>query len=173
MRNLKRTTSLGLIFSLSACGVLPFLQQTERPATAPLDTVASLPEDGAGAVPENTTVTAPAPPPEARTVEQFDTTTEQERAEAAAPPPAPQSAKLGTTIASLGDPSLPGFWAETPLVTEVQPGRLDFPSQGTSVQVELRPSGGAPGSGTRVSLPALRVLEAPLTALPELEVFGL
>jgi len=83
------------------------------------------------------------------------------------------SQPLGTTVASLGDPADPGLWAETPLVTAPRPGRLEDPATGASVEVELRPSGGAPGSGTRASLPALRALGVPLTGLPELRVIGL
>ncbi|SFC08199.1 D-galactarate dehydratase [Tropicimonas isoalkanivorans] len=116
--------------------------------------------------------TEQAPPPKsAVTVEQFDTTTAEERAAAAAPVEDGEK-RLGTTIASLGDPADPGFWAETGMVDSVIQGRLENPANGKSVKVELRPSGGAAGSGTRVSLPALRVLEAPLTSLPELVVFG-
>jgi hypothetical protein len=44
---------------------------------------------------------------------------------------------------------------------------------GAEAQVELLPSGGAPGSGSQLSLPAFRLLGLPLTALPELEVFAL
>ena len=115
---------------------------------------------------------AAAPPPEnARTVDEFDTTSEEER-QAAAAPSAGGEQELGTTIASLGDPTDPGFWAETPLVTTAQSGRLVYPGNGNSVQVELRPSGGPAGSGTRVSLPAFNVLGAPLTGLPELVVYA-
>lgn len=112
--------------------------------------------------------TPPPPPPAARTVEQFDTTTTQQRVAAASPQTG--GARLGVTVASLGDPTEPGFWAKTPLVSKVTPGRLEYGATGKSVQVELRPSGGAAGSGSQVSLAALRVLEAPLTALPELVV---
>ncbi|SIN94460.1 hypothetical protein [Vannielia litorea] len=114
---------------------------------------------------------APPPPANARTAAQFDTTTEEEKAAAAAAPVAAER-ELGTTIASLGDPTDPGFWAETPLVTVAQSGRLVYPGNGNSVQVELRPSGGPAGSGTRVSLPAFQVLGAPLTGLPELVVYA-
>ncbi len=113
-----------------------------------------------------------APPKNAQTVDQFDTTSTAEKKAAAAAPPVPAEKRLGTTIASLGDPSDPGFWAETGLVDAVVQGRLEYPASGKSVQVELRPSGGPAGAGTRVSLPAMRVLEAPLTELPELIVFG-
>jgi hypothetical protein len=145
---------------------------------APVPTVAALPT---GADPAPGTA-AGAPPPGAATAEEFDTTSPDERAAAAAPSPRPAGGAegpvpaerpLGTTVASLGDPAAPGFWAETPLVAAVRRGRLTDPASGRSVQVELRPSGGAPGSGTRVSLPAFRVLELPLTALPELTVTGL
>ncbi|NBD29495.1 MAG: D-galactarate dehydratase, partial [Alphaproteobacteria bacterium] len=48
----------------------------------------------------------------------------------------------------------------------------DYPAAGTSIAVELRPSGGAPGAGSQVSLAAMRLLEAPLTGLPELVLFA-
>ncbi|WP_342344709.1 D-galactarate dehydratase [Vannielia litorea] len=114
---------------------------------------------------------APPPPADARTADQFDTTTDEEKQAAAAAPVAAER-ELGSTIASLGDPTDPGFWAETPLVNTAQAGRLVYPGNGNSVQVELRPSGGEPGSGTRVSLPAFQVLGAPLTGLPELLVYA-
>ena len=113
--------------------------------------------------------TLPSPPPaHAVTEEQFDTTSVAERAAAAAP--APSGQRLGSTVGSLGNPDEPGFWAETGLGTQVTPGVLDYPAGRTSVQVELRPSGGEPQSGTRVSLAAMRVLGVSLTDLPELEV---
>ncbi|MFV0333016.1 MAG: hypothetical protein ACK5JR_02945 [Tropicimonas sp.] len=109
------------------------------------------------------------PPAGAVTAEQFDTTSPAERAAAAAPV---SGERLGTTVGSLGNPAEPGFWAVTGLVEQVRPGRLDYPAGGTSVQVELRPSGGEAQSGTRVSLAAMRVLGVPLTDLPELVVSG-
>ena len=112
----------------------------------------------------------PPPPPEARTVEQFDTTSEEDRAEALAVEPEPASGPLGTTIASLGSPADPGIWLETPLVTTLTPGRVEY--QGNSINVELRPSGGAAGSGSEISLAAMRLLNAPLTGLPELTVYA-
>ncbi|TCO72374.1 D-galactarate dehydratase [Rhodovulum euryhalinum] len=111
------------------------------------------------------------PPPGARTAEAFDTTTPAERAAATAAPRAPE-ALLGRTVASLGDPADPGFWAVTPLVARVQPGRLVDSATGFSVLVELRPREAEAGAGTLVSLPALRALGVPLTALREISVFG-
>lgn len=142
---------------LSGCAELGHFQQNEAVLATepPVETVLD---------PE---LAAPPPPPAARTVEQFDTTTEEQRVAAAAP--ATGGSLLGTTVASLGDPGRAGFWAETDLVTEVTSGRLVFPQNGKSVEVELTPSA---GGGSRVSLAAMRLLEAPLTDLPVLEVYA-
>ncbi|NNE89878.1 MAG: hypothetical protein HKN27_17555 [Silicimonas sp.] len=116
-------------------------------------------------VPQTATNAAPPPPRAARTVEQFDTTTEAQRA--AASQPASGGRSLGTEVASLGDPSQPGFWIETSLVDEVGAGRITV-ATGQSAEVELRPTEGS----ARVSLAAWRILEVPLTELAEVEVFA-
>ncbi|WP_324751597.1 hypothetical protein [Roseovarius sp. Pro17] len=115
--------------------------------------------------------TAPKVPPNARTVEQFDTTSAEDKAKAAQP--AAGGADLGVTIASLGAPGEPGFWLKTPLVSAPGPGRVVYPANGKSVKVDLIPLGGDAGAGSRMSLAALRVIEAPLTGLPEVQVFSL
>ncbi|WP_171054546.1 D-galactarate dehydratase [Roseovarius arcticus] len=115
--------------------------------------------------------TAPKVPPNARTVEQFDTTSAADKAAAAQP--AAGGTALGTTIASLGAPGEPGFWLKTPLVKKPGPGRVVYPANGKSVKVDLIPLGGDAGAGSRMSLAALRVIEAPLTGLPEVQVFSL
>lgn len=112
----------------------------------------------------------PPPPPNARTVEQFDTTTAQDRAAATATPTGGGERRLGTTIASLGSPTDPGIWFKTPLVTAVMQGRVEY--RGNSVIVELRPSGGDVGSGSQISLAAMRLIQAPLTGLPEVVVYA-
>jgi len=108
-------------------------------------------------------VEAPAPPPDARTPEQFDTTTNEQRAAAASS--ASGGRLLGAAVVSLGDPTDPGFWIETPLVSAVASGRVVF--QGQSVEVELRP-----GASSRASLATLRLLQAPLTELTEVSVYA-
>ncbi|MCE0504294.1 D-galactarate dehydratase [Roseivivax sp. GX 12232] len=108
-----------------------------------------------------------APPTGAASAEAFDTTSEEERAAAAAPGSAGDSA-LGTVVVSLGAPAEPGFWLETPLVDAVTPGRVEL-ADGTSAQVELRPA--PEGSGSRLSLPAMRLLGVALTDLPEVTVY--
>jgi len=78
---------------------------------------------------------------------------------------------LGTTVASLGDPNDTGFWVRTPLVGEPVRGHVHYPGSGRSVRVELIPSGGARGGGSRISLAAMRLLDAPITELLELAVY--
>jgi hypothetical protein len=112
------------------------------------------------------------PPPAARTQEQFDTTTVEQREAALETPVAGGERALGRTIASLGSPTEPGFWLKTPLVTAEGPGRVVYPTNGKSVQVTLIPIEGPATAGSRMSLAALRLLEAPLTGLPEVEVYS-
>lgn len=147
---------------LAACAQSPFEAAEpeaveEAPDAAPVDTVA----------------VAPPPPPAARTEEQFDTTTAEQRAAAADPEPEAGERLLGTTIASLGDPTQPGFWIKTPLVSAPGKGRVVFPGSGKSAEVDLIPIEGEPGAGSRLSLAAMRLIEAPLTDLPSVEVYGL
>ncbi|WP_296417200.1 hypothetical protein [Pseudooctadecabacter sp.] len=112
----------------------------------------------------------PPPPPTARTVEEFDTTTAEDRQAAVVTAPQSGERRLGTTIASLGSPTDPGIWFKTPLVSSVTQGRIEY--AGNSVSVELRPSGGPAGSGSQISLAAMRLIEAPLTGLPEVTVYA-
>lgn len=74
-------------------------------------------------------------------------------------------------MASLGDPTRPGFWLETPLVEAPAQGRVELAATGKSAQVELIPIAGAASAGSRISLPAMRLIEAPLTDLATLRVF--
>lgn len=140
-------------FALAACAELPMRQAAVAPAPS------------ASATPPR-----PRPPADARTADAFDTTTEAERAAARAPVPA-GAVRLGSTVASLGPPQDTGIWLETGLVTEVTPGRVEYPGNGRILNVELRPSGKAPGAGSQISLAAMRLLDAPLTGLPELVVY--
>ena len=157
-----RNTDPAAVAPVSAAGVAPDLSPSRGEAFAPpvrptLDRTQTRPDF------------PPPPPPTARTVEQFDTTTAQDRAEAVALPSGGER-RLGTTIASFGSPTDPGIWFKTPLVGDVMQGRIEY--NGKSVNVELRPSGGAPGSGSQISLAAMRLIEAPLTGLPEVTVYA-
>lgn len=106
----------------------------------------------------------------ARTAEEFDTTTPEQRDAATETLASGADRDLGLTIASLGNPAEPGFWLKTPLVSEPGPGRVEFPEKGTSVIVELIPADGERGAGSQMSLAAMRLLDAPLTGLPEVRV---
>ncbi|CUH80233.1 hypothetical protein [Tropicibacter naphthalenivorans] len=150
--------------ALAGCGKMP-LGLGKPDAPAPAAQTQTRPQ----ARPEG--AAAPVPQANARTVEQFDTTTAAERAEAAAAPEPAGETKLGTTVASLGDPSKPGFWLETPLVSSASKGRVFFPATGKSAQVDLIPIDGPATGGSRLSLAAMRLIEAPLTDLPTIEVF--
>lgn len=121
--------------------------------------------------PGKTLTTAARPSPTARTAAQFDTTTPAQRAAAAAQP-ATSERRLGTTIASLGDPSQPGFWIKTPLVKSETDGRIVNPANGKSAKVRLIPLDGPASGGSQVSLPALQLIGVSLTDLPAIEVYG-
>lgn len=148
---------------------------TDRPADPVADTAAESDQIRPRARPDGIDISAAAsrpPPPAARTVEEFDTTTVAERTAAAAPPEPVGEVKLGETVASLGDPSKPGFWLETPLVSAPAKGRVVYPASGKSAQVDLIPIDGPDTAGSRISLAAMRLIEAPLTELPTIEVFS-
>ncbi len=145
---------------LTGCGMMPDGLFGNRDRPEPL--VEATPEDvPEGAIPEN-----------ARTVEEFDTTSAGDRAAALEGADASGAERnLGLTIASLGDVTEPGIWLKTPLVSEPGKGRVEFVQAGTAVAVDLIPLEGEAGAGSRISLAAMRLLEADLTSLPELRVF--
>jgi len=155
------------LFVLAACES-PSLQGAFSSAPS-----AASPTISPVARPQETLDPTPPPPPprSARTVEQFDTTTQEDRAEALAVEEPAGEALLGTTNVSLGSPADPGIWLKTPLVSELSQGRAEYPANGNTVKIELRPSGGAAGSGSQMSLAAMRLLEIPLTDLADVKVF--
>ena len=80
-----------------------------------------------------------------------------------------ESTELGTTIAALGSPAQVGFWLKTPLVKKERTGRVVVLETGKSAKVTLIPLTGE-GSGSQLSLSAMRLLELPLTGLVEISV---
>ena len=121
---------------------------------------------------------AAAPPPSStrppltgapRTVDDFDRATADERQAAIAPAPA-AAGSIGTTVASLGDPARAGFWMETPLVSTPTKGSVLYRPTGRRLNVDLIPSAGPPSGGSRLSLSAMRMLDAPLTGVPQVDV---
>ncbi len=88
---------------------------------------------------------------------------------APASPSAPSFLGSATTVASLGDPSLPGLWMETPLVAAEQQALIRS-NRNTQVVVTLKPAPGEASGGSRLSIGAMRALGLPLTELAELQV---
>ena len=170
--------SIGL--SLGACaqlGVVPPEGAPGAPDTNALPETNTLPEataaDVAPLVADPALISAPPPPRAANTQATLDTTTQAQRKQAAARPAvAPQTKLLGTTVASLGSPTEPGFWLKTPLVTSQAEGRVTNTANGKSSAVTLLPIDGPETAGSRLSLPAMRLIEASLTDLTELEVIS-
>ncbi|MGB3245027.1 MAG: hypothetical protein WBB25_10860 [Sulfitobacter sp.] len=164
-----------LVVGLAGCGDLASRfglgagkKAGEQGATAPIDPfVASASEVGEATLAPETA--APPPPAAAKTAEALDTTTPAQRAAAAAPAKTPTKA-LGKTVATLGSPTEPGLWLKTPLVTTEQQGRVTNPANGKSSLVTLIPIDGPATAGSRMSLAALRIIEASLTDLTEIEV---
>ncbi|KIQ68359.1 hypothetical protein [Wenxinia marina] len=151
---------------LAACAS-PSLPGFGEPATVDAAAAAA-----AAPPPETLDPTPPPPPPaNATTAAEFDTTTEEDRAEAQAEAEGGET-RLGTTLATLGNPAEPGIWIETPYVDTVTAGRVET-AAGEGINVELRPSGGAAGSGSEISLPAMQLLGLSLTAIEELTVYSL
>ena len=138
---------------------------------------------GAGAGAEVAATVAPAAKPAATpipvagaaTAEALDVVSDAERAAATAATAAPVSAeaRLGATVASLGNPTEAGFWIKTPLVKAEGKGKLVNPASGKAVNVTLIPLSGAASAGSQVSLSAMRELGVKLTDLPEIEVWRL
>lgn len=113
----------------------------------------------------------PPPPSEAADDPADDAVDAEGDAGEEAAAPAPAAGPIGTTVASLGDPGRPGLWLETPLVTVETPGRVEA-ENGNAAQVTIYPSGGLPGSGSRISLAAMQALGLGLTDLPTLTVIA-
>ncbi len=152
---------LGLCAILTGCGQMGVF--------APIDAADSTGQMRPQSRPDTVELEARRPPTSARTVDEFDTTTAEEREAAKTATDASGEKSLGTTIVSLGDPVRPGFWLETALVAAPAKGRVVYPTTGATVQVDLLP---IDGGGSRMSLPAMRLLGVPLTELAEVQVFS-
>ena len=183
----KPIAAIAAILTLTACAQLGLGQPNGMGAEAPAVQVdgaaaapdaqvaASLPAATAAdvaAVPADPVLTAaPRPPVVAKTQEALDTTTTAQRKEAAAPAaPAATAKSLGVTVASLGSPTEPGFWLKTPLVKSETKGRVTNKANGLSSAVTLIPIDGPVTGGSRMSLPAMRLIGASVTDLTEVEV---
>ncbi|MBY5932204.1 hypothetical protein KUV51_04265 [Tateyamaria omphalii] len=136
--------------ALSACDVVPQWAGGTRPADAVADDVAPETPDNAVEPVEGAPEDTAADAPEAEV----------------------SIGTLGRTVASLGNAAEPGLWLKTPLVSVEQPGRVYYDATNTTVDVTLIPIDGPATAGSRLSLAAMQALGAPLTGLPEVDVFG-
>ncbi len=169
---MKRVVVIGVTAGLlSGCaGFDRFVPAGMRRGPAPAEAAlpAATPVEAAVLAPATA---APPPPPAARTAEALDTTTPEQRAAAAAPAaPEASTSALGSTVVSLGSPTEPGLWLKTPLVKAEAQGRVTNPANGKSSLVTLIPLDGPSTAGSRMSLAALRLIEASLTDLTEVQV---
>ncbi len=82
-------------------------------------------------------------------------------------PETAQSGELGRSVVSLGNPADQSLWVETPLVSQVQNGRVIRTDTGAELAVQLRPG---PEGGARASLQTLLGLGLSPAALSELVI---
>lgn len=165
----QRVISGVLVVLLSGCSTVgSFLRKSPAPVPVISDELTPPATEVETAVLAPATA-APPPPAAARTVEALDTTTPEQRAAAVAPAQTP-SKVLGKTVVSLGSPTEPGLWVKTPLVKAEAQGRVTNPANGKSSLVTLLPLDGLATAGSRMSLPALRLIGASLTDLTEVEI---
>ncbi|MFT4013445.1 MAG: hypothetical protein QM682_08575 [Paracoccus sp. (in: a-proteobacteria)] len=177
MHKLIRLTGALALMALAACAQKPATQAPPPVMPVMVDPGTGQPvisgpvlQGTAPRTPGKTSGTSSIGEGAALSVAQLDRASQAERAQAAAAPSGGER-RLGTTVASLGDPSLPGFWVKTPLVDAESAGRVVNPATGKSSKVRLIPLGGPPGGGSQVSLSTLQMLGASLTDLPTLELF--
>ncbi|CUH29711.1 hypothetical protein JSE7799_00852 [Jannaschia seosinensis] len=112
---------------------------------------------------------APAPAPRpvltgpATQAAALDTVSEAQKSAArAAAATAPAGGELGVATVSLGNPTDPGLWVKTDLVSSEMPGTVRTGS-GEAIAVTLRPLGGT--GGAQISLSAAQALGLPLAGL--------
>lgn len=140
---MKHNTAILITLSLSAC-------MPGRPEAPPPMVIATQPAGGP----------SPVAAADAPIIDDLATATPQS-----------EGRFLGFSVTSLGDESVPGLWLETPLVSAPTSGRI-IAESGLTIAVELRPTGGARGSGSRLSLEGFTALGLPATARVTMTVIG-
>ena len=161
---------MSLVALLGACALVQVADEAVPAVDAAEDATTVRPNPRPEAL---NTSAAPPPSATARTVAQFDTTSADQK-KAAVLAAEEKAAKgegraLGRT--SLGDAAQPGLWIKTPLVSAPATGRVVSAKNGKSVELDLLPLDGPKTAGSQLSLAALRVIDAPLTDLTEVDVF--
>jgi len=152
------------LIALAGCtGTFPGVQTT-APVTETVDPVID-PETPMSTSPQaSTTAMSPqARPADLKIAEPF---VEEVQTAELPPPPKPEvkPTSFGTTVATLGDPTQPGIWIKTPLISKRQKGRI-VAANGKEVVADFIPLDGPATAGSRMSLPAMQALGLALTDL--------
>lgn len=121
---------------------------------------------------ENATEATEQAAPEDGEATEVDAAAEEEAEVVQAAAIAPGWTGARQTVAGLGDPTVGGRWMETPLVSQERNGRVVVRKTGAAANITLIPVPGDPGSGSRLSLDAMRALLAPIDELVELDVYS-
>ncbi|MBZ8119657.1 hypothetical protein KUD11_13495 [Roseovarius sp. LXJ103] len=81
------------------------------------------------------------------------------------------SVEIGRTIASLGAATEPGFWMKTRFVDVPTKGARCLYGEGQVGECRSHSAQPPATACSQMSLAALRLVEAPLTGLPDMQVF--
>jgi hypothetical protein len=154
--------AIALLLGLGACAQVSSIRDRLPGQEAEADDSAETPREIVDIV------AAPPPRTGANTADALDTTTDEQRVAATAAPET-EGERLGQVAASLGDPTDPGIWMRTALVSSRQSGRVEVAGTGRGATVELIPLDGE--GGAQLSLAAMRILQVPLTELPTVTVY--
>lgn len=158
---MKTFSILTLAAILAGCAQLPTLDGASGPfGEAPEEEVViGTPEP----LPTGADASAVPPPGVTNSAAALDTVSDADKDAARSAAAAANGGALGEVTVSLGDPSDPGLWIKSALVTTEQPGTVRT-GAGDAIAVTLRPVGAGTG-GAQISLSALQALGLSLTGL--------
>lgn len=161
---LRKTPSilLCLVLILSSCAVTDAPDKAAETNLAASDTLPPVMREGEQSKLKNTGYISVA---EAAKV------TEVELKAAIAKPVVRPERDLGNTVAGLGSIDKTGFWLQTPLVKSNVEGRVVYLKTGSSINLTLIPNRATAGSGSQISIAAMKVLGIPIVDLAKLRVF--
>lgn len=158
----------GLSVVLSGCSIKDSLQKLKRNDTA---VTASVADDDTAKPVMRDAVGPPLQNTGHITVAEAAKVSDAELKQATAKPIARPERDLGKTVASLGLIDETGFWLQTPLVQSPVDGRIIYLKTGTSINLRLLPNGQTAGSGSQISIAAMKVLGISIVDLVEVQVY--
>jgi hypothetical protein len=156
---MRKIVGIALLLALANCAAMDATNPLNLPQS---NNSTSMPDTAIGSAPLSALKQSPLPSIEAQGTGALDAGDGTGSADASTVSGAGKM--LGTQIVSLGDPTEPGLCVKTDFVQTEHLGTVAI-AGGQPMQVTLRP---LEGSGSpQISLAALRLLGASLTALPE------